>query len=98
MELRFENIPNTFANQNQLQGICEMAMLKNDYRIEFDDYYLLYLGKTEAIVKRLELWAKNKETVDTMMLVLKNRFKKKQTIMTALKNRFKKKKVNNKKK
>lgn len=78
MEHPFDKIPNTFANQNQLQGACEVAMLKNDYRIEFDDYYLLYLGKPKATVERLEKWAKSETTVNTMMTVLKNRFKKKQ--------------------
>lgn len=80
MEKPFDEIPNTFANQNQLQGVCEVALLRNDYKIEFDDYLLLYLGKPNATVKRLEQWAKSKKSMDSMMTVLKNRFKKKKKI------------------
>jgi hypothetical protein len=76
----FHEIPNTFANQNQLQGICEKALLRTDYGIEFDDYFLFYLGKqngkAECKVERLLPWAK-REMENEMIKKLKTRFKKK---------------------
>lgn len=74
----FEKVPNTFENQNQLQGACEVAMLRSDYGIEFDDYFVLYLGRGPSpIVERLKPWAKSEKTAKKMMQVLKTRFKKK---------------------
>jgi len=58
----FEDLKCTSKNKNQLQALAELCILKYDYGMTFEDYFIFYLGKVqdddgnaECLVEPLEL-------------------------------------------
>lgn len=66
-------VPCTLENQDHLQGCCELAMLRRDEGIEFDDYRILYLGETEARMEPLAKWAMSHANQDAVLAAMGER-------------------------
>ena len=58
-------------NHNQVQGACERFLLKEEYGIEFDDYFIVYLGHGRdgngVLIENLTHWATNDETCGSIL-------------------------------
>jgi len=50
-----ETYESTSQHHNQLQAIVEYEILANDYGIEFDDYYIVYLKQTKDAAYNVEV-------------------------------------------
>ncbi len=63
MEGPLNAVASTPENHNQLQAMCEMHTLEEEYDIHFDDYILLYLGQNTPEgyhTERLSPWTRSK--------------------------------------
>ena len=71
---RVESCP---KNHNQVQGACERFILKDEYDIPFDDYFIIYLGHgqegNDVLIENLTHWATNDDTCRLILKELGNR-------------------------
>lgn len=73
----FDEIPSTSQNINQLQALSEHEILKREYKLDFPNYFIIYMGKkkrkTKKQIEEEEVlvdnpskwwWRSNEETLD----------------------------------